>query len=55
LETSAIIQDAIAANVDYICAEVLADAVNFGKTSATAVSTDLESEGDTRIDLSLAN
>jgi isoleucyl-tRNA synthetase len=52
VETTDFIQQAILANMEYVCNEVLANGIEFGSTSATALVTDLELAGDTKIDLS---
>jgi isoleucyl-tRNA synthetase len=51
LSTTDAIREAIEANKAYICTEVLADAIDFNETSDAALVTDIESEGDTRIEL----
>jgi isoleucyl-tRNA synthetase len=51
IASTAWIQEAIEANMTYICSEVLANEIVFGTTDAAAFVTDLAEEGDTRIDL----
>ena len=51
VESTAWIQEAIEANMTYICSEVLANEIVFGTTDSTAFVTDLAEENDTRIDL----
>ncbi|MBU3658970.1 MAG: isoleucine--tRNA ligase [Flavobacteriales bacterium] len=51
IETSAFVQAATASNKDYICAEVLANDIHFTTVNADAFVTDIESEGDTKIEL----
>jgi isoleucyl-tRNA synthetase len=51
VETSEAIREAIKANMDYVCNEVLANGIEFGGVSASALVTDLEVDGDTKIDL----
>jgi len=51
IETSAFVQAATAANKEYICAEVLANDIHFTTVNASAFVTDIESEGDTKIDI----
>jgi isoleucyl-tRNA synthetase len=51
IESTAWIQQAIEANMTYICSEVLANGIVFGTTDSTAFVTDLAEENDTRIDL----
>jgi isoleucyl-tRNA synthetase len=51
IESTAWIQQAIEANMTYICSEVLANEIVFGTTDSTAFVTDLAEENDTRIDL----
>ncbi len=54
IETSQIIQAATTANKDYICAEVLANDIHFLTVNESAFVTDIESEGDTKIELKKA-
>ena len=51
IETSDFIQAATLANKEYICAEVLANDIHFTTVNASAFVTDIESEGDTKIEL----
>lgn len=51
VETSEAIRAAIKANMEYVCNEVLANDIQFEAVSANALITDLELEGDTKIDL----
>ncbi|MCH2223606.1 MAG: isoleucine--tRNA ligase [Crocinitomicaceae bacterium] len=51
VETSEDIKQAIEANIDYVCSEVLANGVQFDATSGEALITDLATESDTKIDL----
>lgn len=51
VETSEAIREAIKANMEYVCNEVLANGIEFGGVSASALVTDLEVDGDTKIDL----
>ena len=51
VETSDAIREAIAANASYVQAEVLATEIVFSSTSNNALITDLEAEGDTRVEL----
>ncbi len=51
VETSEVIRTAIKANMEYVCNEVLANDIQFEAVSADALITDLELEGDTKIDL----
>jgi isoleucyl-tRNA synthetase len=51
VETSEAIRQAIQANMQYVCNEVLANDIVFDGAGASALVTDLETEGDTRIDL----
>jgi isoleucyl-tRNA synthetase len=51
VETTDVIRTAIAANAAYVKAEVLATEIVFTSTSADALITDLETEGDTRLEL----
>jgi isoleucyl-tRNA synthetase len=51
VETSEAIRAAIKANMEYVCNEVLANDIQFEVVSANALVTDLELEGDTKIDL----
>jgi isoleucyl-tRNA synthetase len=51
VETTDAIRTAIAANAAYVQAEVLATEIVFTSTSADALITDLETEGDTRLEL----
>jgi isoleucyl-tRNA synthetase len=51
IETSAFVQAATAANKDYICAEVLANDIHFTTVNSSAFVTDIEYEGDTKIEL----
>jgi isoleucyl-tRNA synthetase len=54
IETSEIVKAATAANKDYICAEVLANDIEFTTVSAAALLTDIEEVGDTKIELKKA-
>ena len=51
VETTDAIREAISANAAYVKAEVLATEIVFGATSSSALITDLETEGDTRVEL----
>jgi isoleucyl-tRNA synthetase len=51
IETSAFVQAATAANKEYICAEVLANDIYLTTVNASAFVTDIESEGDTKIEI----
>ncbi len=51
VETTATLREAIAAHAAYVQAEVLATEIVFGATSSSALITDLETEGDTRVEL----
>ena len=51
VESTPWIQEAIEANMTYICSEVLTDEIVFGTTDSTAFVTDLAEENDTRIEL----
>ncbi len=51
IETSDFIQAATLANKEYMCAEVLANDIHFTTVNASAFVTDIESEGDTKIEL----
>jgi isoleucyl-tRNA synthetase len=51
IDTTDSIREAITANNEYVCNEVLADTISFGTTGAKAIVTDLESAEDTRIEL----
>ena len=51
IESTPWIQQAIEANMTYICSEVLANEIVFGTTDSTAFVTDLAEENDTRINL----
>ena len=51
VESTPWIQQAIEANMTYICSEVLANEIVFGTTDSTAFVTDLAEENDTRINL----
>jgi isoleucyl-tRNA synthetase len=51
IETSDFVQAATLANKDYICAEVLANYIEFTTVSAEALLTDIEEVGDTKIEL----
>lgn len=51
IETSDIVQAATLANKDYICAEVLANDIQFSSLSAEAFLTEIETAGDTKIEL----
>jgi isoleucyl-tRNA synthetase len=52
VETSEAIRTAIKANMEYVCNEVLANDIRFDAVGTSALITDLEHEGDTKIDLS---
>jgi isoleucyl-tRNA synthetase len=52
VETSEAIRTAIKANMEYVCNEVLANDIRFDVVGTSALITDLEHEGDTKIDLS---
>jgi isoleucyl-tRNA synthetase len=54
METTEAIRTAIAANAAYVKAEVLATEIVFTLTSDEALITDLETEGDTRLELEKA-
>jgi isoleucyl-tRNA synthetase len=49
IDTNAVIQKAIASNMDYVCSEVLANAIYFESLEEVSLITDLESESDTKI------
>ena len=51
VETTDVMREAIAAHAGYVQAEVLATEIVFGATSSSALITDLEKEGDTRVEL----
>ncbi len=51
IETSDFVQVATLANKEYICAEVLANDIEFTTVSAEALLTDIEEVGDTKIEL----
>lgn len=51
IETSDFVQIATLANKEYICAEVLANDIHFTTVNVNAFVTDIESEGDTKIEL----
>jgi isoleucyl-tRNA synthetase len=51
VETTATLREAIAVHAGYVQAEVLATEIVFGATSSSALITDLETEGDTRVEL----
>jgi isoleucyl-tRNA synthetase len=51
VETNEAIREAIKANMQYVCNEVLANDITFDGVSTSALVTDLEVEGDTKIDL----
>jgi isoleucyl-tRNA synthetase len=51
VETTEFIQEAILANMEYVCNEVLANGIEFTETSPSAFVTDLELVGDTKIEL----
>lgn len=51
VETNEAIREAIKANMEYVCNEVLANGIVFDSVSAGALVTDLEVDGDTKIDL----
>jgi isoleucyl-tRNA synthetase len=51
VETNEAIREAIRANMDYVCNEVLANDISFETVSLNALITDLEVDGDTKIDL----
>ena len=51
IETSDFVQAATLANKEYICAEVLANDIEFTTVSAAALLTDIEEVGDTKIEL----
>jgi isoleucyl-tRNA synthetase len=51
VETNQAIREAISANMEYVCNEVLANGIVFEGVSTGALVTDLEVEGDTKIDL----
>jgi isoleucyl-tRNA synthetase len=51
VETNEAIREAIKANMDYVCNEVLANDISFETVSISALVTDLEVDGDTKIDL----
>lgn len=52
IETSEAIRTAIKANMEYVCNEVLANDIRFDAVGMSALITDLEHEGDTKIELS---
>lgn len=54
IETSDFVQAATLANKEYICAEVLANDIEFTTVSAEALLTDIEEVGDTKIELKKA-
>ena len=54
IETSDFVQIATLANKEYICAEVLANDIEFTTVSAEALLTDIEEVGDTKIELKKA-
>lgn len=51
IDTNEIIQNAIKANMAYVCAEVLADGIEFNGVMNDVIVTDLEAEGDTKISI----
>jgi len=51
VDTNEWIQQAISANKTYVCNEVLANEIVFEQLDATALVTDIEADGDTRIGL----
>ena len=51
VETSEAIRAAIKANMEYVCNEVLANDIRFDAVGTSALVTDLEQDGDTKIDL----
>ena len=51
VETNEAIREAIRANMEYVCNEVLANDISFETVSMSALVTDLELDGDTKIDL----
>jgi isoleucyl-tRNA synthetase len=51
VETNELIREAIRSNMEYVCAEVLANDIQFESVSNSALVTDLEVEADTKIDL----
>ncbi len=51
IETSEKIRAAISSNMEYVCNEVLAKEILFDCVGDSALLTDLESDGDTKIDL----
>lgn len=51
IDTTDTIRAAITANTEYICNEVLADSITFGRTGANSLVTDLETAEDTRVEL----
>jgi len=51
VDTNEFIQNAIKANQEYVCNEVLANSISFEVLGASALATDLEMEGDAKIDL----
>jgi isoleucyl-tRNA synthetase len=51
VETNELIREAIRLNMEYVCAEVLANDIQFASVSNSALITDLEAEADTKIDL----
>jgi isoleucyl-tRNA synthetase len=51
VETNELIREAIRSNMEYVCAEVLANDIQFESVSNSALTTDLEAEADTKIDL----
>jgi isoleucyl-tRNA synthetase len=51
VDTNEFIQNAIKANQEYVCNEVLANSISFEILDDSALETDLEMEGDAKIDL----
>jgi isoleucyl-tRNA synthetase len=51
VDTNEFIQNAIKANQEYVCNEVLANSISFEVLDDSALETDLEMEGDAKIDL----
>ncbi len=51
IETSESIANALAANMNYICDEVLADKIEVGNVANASLITDIVSEGDTKVAL----
>ena len=51
VDTNEFIQNAIKANQEYVCNEVLANSISFEALGASALATDLETEGYAKIDL----